>query len=223
MNLDHYDLMARLFLYPGPSFFTDVRQVVDFLDERYPLAAEDAQFFCDHLPQNDLEDMQELFTRSFDVQAITTLDVGYVLFGEDYKRGKLLSNLNQEHAKAQNDCGLELADHLPNLLRLIAKSSDEEMVRELAVEILAPTLHKMIREFNPKRQDERNRLYQRHYKTLIEQSEHRVAVYGHALKALFSILKQDFQIKDETLALHAEHEFLNFIRAEMSVEKLVSE
>lgn len=217
MNLDHYDLMARLFLYPGPSFFIDVRQVVDFLKERYPLATEAAQFFCGHLPQNDLEGMQELFTRSFDVQAITTLDLGYVLFGEDYKRGKLLSNLNREHAKAQNDCGLELADHLPNLLRLLVKSSDGEMVRELATEILAPALHIMIREFDPKRQDERNRLYQRHYKTLIEQSEHHAAVYGHALRALFSVLKQDFQIKDETLARHAEHEFLNSVGAEMSM------
>jgi hypothetical protein len=33
-----------------------------------------------------------LFTRSFDVQAVTTLDLGYIVFGEDYKRGELLVN-----------------------------------------------------------------------------------------------------------------------------------
>ena len=46
---------------------------------------------------------EEIYTRTFDVQAITTLDVGYVLFGDDYKRGELLVNLNNEHTKAGND------------------------------------------------------------------------------------------------------------------------
>ena len=45
-------------------------------------------------------------------QVLATLDIGYVLFGDDYKRGELLANLNQEHRKANNDCGTELADHL---------------------------------------------------------------------------------------------------------------
>jgi len=223
MDLDHYDGMAKLFAYPGPSFFIDVRQVVDFLKERYPSAAEDAQYFYDHLPHQDLDSMQELFTRSFDVQAITTLDAGYVLFGEDYKRGKLLSNLNREHAKAHNDCGMELADHLPNLLRLIAKSNDAELIRELAGEILAPALQKMILEFDPRRQVEKNKLYKKHYKTLIELSAHNAAIYSYALKALFSVLKQDFQIREEVLKQYAGHDFLNSVGAEMSVEKSANE
>ena len=63
----------------------------------------------------------ELYLRTFDVQAITTLDIGYVLFGEDYKRGALLAGLSAEHKKVSNDCGIELADHLPNVLRLLPK------------------------------------------------------------------------------------------------------
>lgn len=196
MDLNHYDLLARLFAYPGASFLKDVQQVVTFLKERYSSAARDAEYFYERLPQNDPNSMQELFTRSFDVQAVTTLDVGYVLFGEDYKRGEILANLNREHASAHNDCGVELADHLPNLLRLIAKSGDAEMIHELAEEILAPALQKMIHEFDPERLDEKNVLHKKRYSTLIEISEGNGAIYGYALKALFSVLKRDFQIKD---------------------------
>lgn len=196
MDLNHYDLLARLFAYPGASFLKDVQQVVTFLKERYPSAARDAEYFYERLPQNDPNSMQELFTRSFDVQAVTTLDVGYVLFGEDYKRGEILANLNREHASAHNDCGVELADHLPNLLRLIAKSGDAELIHDLAGEILAPALQKMIHEFDPERLDEKNVLHKKRYSTLIEISEGNGAIYGYALKALFSVLKRDFQIKD---------------------------
>ena len=83
--------------------------------------------FSTRFPQRTL-DLQELHTRTFDVQSLTTLDIGYVLFGDDYKRGALLSNLNQEHSRAENDCRGELADHLPNLLRLIPKLKDQDLL-----------------------------------------------------------------------------------------------
>ena len=85
----------------------------------------EVEHFLDAIPERTL-DLQELHTRTFDVQALTTLGTGYVLFGDDYKRGALLSNLNREHNDAQNDCRGELADHLPNVLRLIPKLKDQE-------------------------------------------------------------------------------------------------
>ena len=52
-----------------------------------------------------LDEVQEVFTRSFDVQSITTLGVGYVMFGDDYKRGEMLVNLNRELRDAGIDPG----------------------------------------------------------------------------------------------------------------------
>ena len=112
--------------------------------------------------------MQELFTRSFDVQAIATLDLGYVLFGDDYKRGELLANLNREHVDAKNDCGTELADHLPNILRLMSVLQDEELIEDLAYAIVGPALLEMIGEFDSDRLEKKNESYRKHYKTLIE-------------------------------------------------------
>ena len=61
----------------------------------------------------------------------------------------MLSNLNREHAKAGNDCGSELADHLPNLLRLLPKLENAGLREELVREVLVPALMLMIREFDP--------------------------------------------------------------------------
>jgi nitrate reductase assembly molybdenum cofactor insertion protein NarJ len=223
MNVTHYEQVANLFAYPDASFPNKVGEVFEFLKKSYPAAAQEVQLFYEGLPKMDLTKMQELFTRSFDVQAITTLDVGYVLFGDDYKRGEILSQLNREHKNAQNDCGKELADHLPNLLRLIAKLGNTELVRELVSEIVAPALWKMIGEFNPDRLNQKTKLYKKHYKTLLETAEHSAVIYVHALKALFAVLEQDFQIKKEVLNRQPDHDFIKSVSTEMSVEKLAKE
>ena len=223
MDLKHYDLLADLFDYPESSFFTKVPHLLVSLKGPYPSAATEVRIFCDQLLSRDLDHLQEVYTRSFDVQAITTLDVGYVLFGDDYKRGAILSHLSREHKMAHNDCGTELADHLPNLLRLIAKSENAEFIQDLAREILAPALRKMIGEFDPERMAKKNQLYQKHYKTLIEISPDHATVYRSALNALFLVIKEDFLIGEEMLAEPVQNDFLGSLNIEMSVERIVNE
>jgi nitrate reductase assembly molybdenum cofactor insertion protein NarJ len=184
--------MAGLFDYPDASYPHKVEKTLPLLREHYPQAADEVSLFYANLPKGNVDQMQELFTRSFDVQAITTLDIGHVLFGDDYKRGELLANLNREHRQAHNDCGHELADHLPNVLRLLPKLTDDELVAELIRQIVAPALKKMIGEFDPRRLEEKNALYQKHYRTLIETSVDKATLYRHALAALEVILQKDF-------------------------------
>ncbi len=220
MDLKHYRLLADLFDYPDPSFFTKIPSLVSFLKGPYPSAAAEVRIFRDQLLRSDLDHLQEVYTRSFDVQAITTLDAGYVLFGDHYKRGELLSRLTREHKTAHHDCGTELADHLPNLLRLLSKSEDADFVQDLVREILAPALGKMIDEFGPERMAKKDKLYRKHYKTLLETSPDHAAVYRHALNALFSVLRQDFQIHEETPDKFTRNDFLGSLNAEMSVEEV---
>jgi nitrate reductase assembly molybdenum cofactor insertion protein NarJ len=164
--------------------------------------------------------MQELFTRSFDVQAVTTLDVGYVLFGDDYKRGEMLANLNREHNEAGIDCGTELADYLPNLLRLLAVLKDEDLVSDLVNAVLAPALRQMVSEFNPDRVEKRNISYQKHYKTLIDSPPVAIAavtLYQFALNTLYQVLKQDFSLI-ETIPLKLTSDFLTSVGRENKIE-----
>jgi len=220
-NRLHYRRMACLFDYPDAGYPQRVRQVLTLLENRYPKAARELARFLELLPADDVFTMQELFTRSFDVQAITTLDLGYVLFGDDYKRGELLANLNREHLQAGNDCGTELADHLPNILRLMSSLTDEELIEDLAYAIVGPALLEIIAEFDSDRMKEKNESYRKHYKTLIETPAvqvEAVTLYRLALMSLYEVLKQDF-VRIGTMPLKRENDFLRSIGRENAIEE----
>jgi len=215
-----YELLAPLFEYPCAGYPERVRDIEVYLSGRYSDAAAQLGRFVELLPADDLQAMQELFTRSFDVQAATTLDVGYVLFGDDYKRGILLANLNREHRNACVDTGTELADHIPNLLRLMAVIEDEEVLHDLAYAILGPALLEMIGEFSTERIEKRNKSYEKHYKTLIETpavATEAVTLYQFALKSLYAVLKQDFALI-ETMPLQRNSDFLASVSRENKIE-----
>jgi len=225
MTYAHYDSMAELLDFPRPGFAARGWALVEFLREDYPDAAADLELFLDAIPQGTL-DLQELHTRTFDVQALTTLGTGYVLFGDDYKRGALLSNLNREHGEAQNDCRGELADHLPNVLRLIPKLKDAELLEELVEQILVPALMLMIREFDPERIEKKNANYRKHYKTLIDPAGGcDAAVYRLTLKAVLKVLARDFPVTETMNKLSdwssrpQTVDFLRLVEREMDIER----
>jgi len=216
-----YQVLAPLFEYPDAGYPDIVKDIEEYLTGSYPGAAADLGRFLELLPADDLQAMQELFTRSFDVQAATTLDVGYVLFGDDYKRGILLANLNAEHRTAGIDTGTELGDHVPNLLRLMAVIEDEDVLHDLAYAILGPALLEMIGEFSTDRIEEKNKSYKKHYKTLIENPEvasEAVTLYQFALKSLYAVLKQDFALI-ETMPLQRSDDFLASVSRENEIEE----
>lgn len=93
-------------------------------------------------------EMEELYTRTFDIQAVCPLDVGYVLFGEDYKRGHFLVKMRELHEAYGNDCGTELADHLPNILRLLPLMPDPGEAGEFVNRLLLPAVEKMLEGFS---------------------------------------------------------------------------
>ncbi|MDP6414310.1 MAG: hypothetical protein QGG54_04670 [Gammaproteobacteria bacterium] len=216
----HYSLLADMFDYPHADFPDRVKCIREHLKADYALATEELDQFLELLPEDDLLTMQELFTRSFDVQAIATLDIGYVLFGDDYKRGEMLANLNREHLAVNNDCGSELADHLPNLLRLMDLLTDEDLLRDLAYAIIAPALLEMIGEFSPGRLQKKNEANQKQYKTLIDSppvQTHAVTLYKYALRALYEVLKQDFSLI-QSIPLARSSDFLDSVIRENTIE-----
>jgi nitrate reductase assembly molybdenum cofactor insertion protein NarJ len=224
MELHHYQQIAHLFDYPEQDYPARVEAVCELMENRYPQAAVELNAFARALPSQNgafsvsaLDEVQEIFTRSFDVQSITTLSVGYVVFGDDYKRGELLVNLNREHREAGVDCGSELPDHLPNVLHLIALWRDEEMVVEFVEEILHPALDRMISEFDTARMEQRNRLYVKHFKTLIASSAEHGTIFRKPLAALLAVLKEDFDIS-ERKRQEQKSDFLRSIGRELDIE-----
>lgn len=218
MTLADYDALAALFAHPDAEFSAHVARAIARCEASYAQAASALRDFASRLPTDDLLALQELHTRTFDVQPITSLDIGYTLFGEDYKRGALLANLSREHLRAHNECGAELADHLTNVLRLLPRLADTSLRAEFVQVLLAPALREMIREFDPGRLQKKEELYRKHHKTIIAAAEgNRRTAYVHALEAVYAVLKQDFALK-AALPVEQDSTFAAAVGAEMGMD-----
>ncbi len=191
-NRNHYQLLSYLFRYPDNEYIFQIEQCQDFLHSHYPDAGELLLAFTSFVQETPFHALQELYTRAFDVQAICSLDIGYNLFGEDYKRGAFLVQMNKEQNKAQNSCNGELADYLPNVLTLMAKSSDEEFVHDFVEEMLKPALKKMIREFIPANAESKEKMYQEKLKTVIDWPKNSKGIFQRPLQALLHVIEKDF-------------------------------
>ncbi|MBK7134474.1 MAG: hypothetical protein IPH69_17125 [Bacteroidales bacterium] len=139
--------IAQLFCYPDRDF----RKVVDLLhSELNEYGLKTTELFLpvkEHFTFKPISELQEYYINTFDVNATCYLDVGYVLFGEESKRGQFLLNMKSEQLKAENNCGTEFPDHLPNVLTLIPKIKDLQFREELVVIMLLPALKHMLENF----------------------------------------------------------------------------
>ena len=92
-----------------------------------------------------LSNLQELYTRTFDLNPVCALEIGYHLFGENYKRGEFLANLRETEVPFELGQGNQLPDYLPVLLRLLNKLDNEELRASLIGECLIPAIEKMLK------------------------------------------------------------------------------
>lgn len=89
---------------------------------------------------------EELYCQTFDFSKSLTLEIGWHLFGEDYHRGAFLVQLRElQYQYRIPNYGVELPDHLANLLLILDAVSDEKR-EELAAQI-APALEKILTNF----------------------------------------------------------------------------
>lgn len=131
-----YEQFADLLEYPGEQW-------------KAPLSNADQPVGLDEFVAGiralSLADLQELYTRTFDLNPVCALEVGYHLFGENYKRGEFLANLRETEGSFELGQENQLPDYLPVLLRLLTKLQDKELRRSLIGECLIPAIDKMLR------------------------------------------------------------------------------
>lgn len=142
-----YTLLADCLSYPAENDLQQLGEKIARLQSVDFEIAGALETFRSYLRAHSRIEREELYTRTFDIQALCSLDIGYVLFGEDYKRGRFLVEMQREQVKAGNPCGWELPDHLPNVLRLLPIMIDRELAHELAEQIVIPALQKMLEQF----------------------------------------------------------------------------
>lgn len=133
---DTYNKLADLLEYPNSGWTSKIMRCAD-----NDALAE----FRSGIDALSLSDLQELYTRTFDLNPVCALEVGYHLFGENYKRGEFLANLRETEAPFELGQEYQLPDYLPVLLRLLTELGDDELRAALIGECLIPALDKMLK------------------------------------------------------------------------------
>lgn len=190
---EHYRVLADLFRYPKQDYIENVNNCADLIGKLYPEAHAKLVPFMEWVNTHDMSEIEELFGRTFHIQAICYLDLGYVLFAEDYKRGEFLVQMKREQAKANVDCGEELADNLPNVLHLMSVLDDTDFLQEFGVRVMKPSLEKMIKEFDESRIKLKDKVRMKKQKVIIMKDLQHRNIYQFALEAIYTVVMADFK------------------------------
>ncbi|MBK9282981.1 MAG: hypothetical protein IPM51_01530 [Sphingobacteriaceae bacterium] len=185
--------LSELFRYPESGSPQKVLACQEALESDYPTAAKHLLPFTKHFISLDDDKREELFTKTFDVQPICYLDLGYVIFGEDYKRGSFLLHMQNEQSQVGRDCSPELPDHLYHVLHLITMHPDATFVDELVAKILVPAVKKMMAEFDSAKIELKMKVIKKLHNALIAEDMNFGNVYNNAFAALLNVLEIDFQ------------------------------
>lgn len=97
--------------------------------------------FLKAISELKLAEREELYTRTLELTPLTAPYVGYAVYGEDYRRGRFMAELNAEYARLGVDTLGEIPDHLIPVLRYLAVA--EQPLPEL-LQLLEPALRQMI-------------------------------------------------------------------------------
>ena len=142
-----YLLLADLFDYPTVELADSLAACENELGAKIPEEIVAIEKFKEHIESKNIGEQQEYYSKTFDVNALCCIDIGYVIFGEDYKRGEFLVNMQNEQRIAGHHFETELADHFPNVLRLFYYHKNREFVDELAYCMIIPALTEIIDNF----------------------------------------------------------------------------
>lgn len=141
-----HDLLATLVAYPEAGYQARVEECRAALAQAHPSAVRPMAEFAKAIAPMSLEEMQELFTRTFDLNPVCSLEIGWHLFGENYDRGALMVKMRQELRRYGIGETVELPDHLSHCLTLLGRM-EAERAQDFANSCVLPALDKMLGAF----------------------------------------------------------------------------
>lgn len=145
-----YIHLANLLAYPEAERLRHL----NLLQEK--LSSEEAtglKPFADFADTSQYTEMEELFTRTFDMNPSTCLEIGWHLYGEDYERGRFLVAMRESLREYGLPESNELPDHLSHCLQLFS-CLPSDVAEGFAKRCLQPALEKIVQnlgEDNPYR------------------------------------------------------------------------
>jgi nitrate reductase molybdenum cofactor assembly chaperone NarJ/NarW len=137
------DALADLFEYPASEWAERFDACRHLLNAEGAERAAAFRAFGAGVEGLGLSELQELYTRTFDLNPVCTPEVGYHIFGDTYKRGIFLARLREAEEPYALGQGRQLPDYLPVMLRLVGRLEDEELRAALVGDCLLPAAEKM--------------------------------------------------------------------------------
>jgi len=136
------ELLAALLHYPEADYVNGAERCFEALGGGDAEAAVLLGKFLAQTRDCTMEDLQALYTSTFDLDPMCTLDLGWHLFGEKYERGEFLVKMRVELRRLGVGESHELPDHITHALEALARMKAEE-AEEFAAACLFPALDKM--------------------------------------------------------------------------------
>ena len=137
-----FELLSQYLDYPQEGQIEILRAGLPELENCSDAAGAKLRAFLEQAEAIAVTDREELFTRTFDINPACTLELGWVLYGQDYARGAFLVKMRQmlnEHEIRESG---ELPDHLTHVLQLLSRLPEAVALPFVAEEVM-PGLAKM--------------------------------------------------------------------------------
>lgn len=144
-----FDSLSDLLIYPETGLTDCLARCVTLATENKSPALASLEMFADHVAKSDVDALQELYTRTFEINPVTALEVGWHLYGERYERGDFLTKMRRLLRQLDLEESTELPDHLTQALKALGRLDDEH-APAFAQNFLVPAIEKMMEGFNGK-------------------------------------------------------------------------
>ncbi len=138
-----YELFADILGYPTSGVRAETERVISLLAPISEDALGSMEKFLSIAEEMPLSRLEEVYTRTFDLQAVCVPYVGCHLFGEDPIRGMFMVKLKELYRSHDFRTGNELPDHVCLMLRFLSICRDAEDKQEMIDYCLIPSLRKM--------------------------------------------------------------------------------
>lgn len=137
-----FDELAEVLSYPREGYWKAVGRCRAAWEPVAPAAAQALARFLQGVTSRSLEELQELYVQTFELNPACALEIGWHWFGENYERGEFLVKVRQELRRAGVAESSELPDHLCHILRLLGRLPGPE-ASAFANRFVVPVLEKI--------------------------------------------------------------------------------
>lgn len=148
-SVDVFDSLGSLLTYPENHATANVERCLGALMASNSPALAPIRQFAKYVEATSKEEIQEMFTHTFDISPVAALEVGWHLFGERYERGTFIVKMRQTLKRLEIAESAELPDHLTHVLEALGRM-DQTEADEFAHLFVLPALKKMLSAYKDK-------------------------------------------------------------------------